>query len=144
MEEVSATPVAKERKLFKCECNYEMFRNSLLSSDVVDQQVREKGRQNNEHLSENDVLTHTWRVLHLLQEKTTSTKVLYPRRKYSISCVEIGHASRVAVNAWCCQFSLQNRLAASVGIGLNVTIVGYPSDTSLCVKRRKLTAGKSG
>ena len=32
---------------------------------------------------------------------------------------EIGHASRVAVNPWCCQFSLQHGLAASVGIVLN-------------------------
>ena len=33
---------------------------------------------------------------------------------------EIGHASRCSCNAWCCQFSLQQGLAASFSARLNV------------------------
>ena len=54
----------------------------------------------------------------------------------------------VAVNACCCQFSLEHDLAVSVGIVLNKAecccqSLGIPSGTSLCVKRKKLTVGKS-
>ena len=80
-----------------------------------------------------------------------STEVQNPRRKYSISCVlcqcacaEIVHASRCSCNAWCSQFSLQHRLAPSFWARLNVVDNRWvPSDASLCVKRRKLTLGKS-
>ena len=52
-----------------------------------------------------------------------STKVQNPRRILHIicqyACAEIGHASRCScMHAWCCQFSLQHGLAASVGIVL--------------------------
>ena len=59
-----------------------------------------------------------------------STKVQNPRRVESCelcqyACAEIGHASRCSCNAWCCQFSLQQGLAALFWARLKLlTIVG--------------------
>ena len=87
-----------------------------------------------------------------------STKVQNPQHKCVISCVDCTMPNALSwklatprvvavLNAWCSQFSLQHGLAVSVGIvwaKLNVVDNRcIPSGASLCVKQRKLTAGKS-